>query len=113
MTSSRSIPEIILTHGVAACIRCRALADPPPDVTIYRGGDSNDVTELGHGSSGVIVSRFINVAEGGVAEVTYTLPPTRHQSPENDVLHSGYFHCTANNSAATQRLQFKLKFVVQ
>ena len=94
-------PTITLSHGVVACIRCRGLSDPPSHVAIYHGRRSTQDTVELSAAAAATVNRYINVAEGGVAEVTYTII-------DADAVRSGYYRCSANNSVAREEVDFKL-----
>jgi len=118
-----------LRQGDTACIECRAIADPRPDVFIYHGAaGGTTLHELGapgpHSGAaftrpGVGVERYVDVAAGGVAVVVYTFPgadgvggeagwPAQEEVPG---LRAGVYHCMANNSETVRRQRFTVRYV--
>jgi len=119
----------VVREGETACIECRALSDPRPDIFIYHGTAASQTTHemgapTGHAGraftrAGVGVERYVDVAAGGVAVVAYTFPrPAAAETgnwpavaEETPRLRSGVYHCLANNSEATRRLRFSVRVV--
>jgi len=115
---------LTLSEGAATCFRCRAIGQPRPEVSIHRGNDKSAaragragyervmVTGLRKSKTGfgarvaadedVAVNTYVNVADAGIAEITYTIHRTR------SVVHSGRYVCMASNSVATTRVQFSV-----
>jgi hypothetical protein len=57
-----------------ACLRCRALGYPPPSVALFRQTNWSKLesAEEVTAKDDVLVHKYVNVAEGGIAEATYT-----------------------------------------
>jgi len=126
----RQSNTLLVHEGETACIECRALADPRPDVVIYHGTTAGQILhELGspgpHAGQaftrpGVGVERYVDVAAGGVAVAAYTFPGAAAAeqgggwsgTEEVPSLRAGVYHCVANNSdETTRRLRFTIRHV--
>lgn len=86
-----------MTEGMATCFRCRAIASPNATVTVYR--ESQELRQR----PGLGVTRYVNVMDSGVVEVTYTF-----HSP--NASHSGghYCHASSDHSANANPIQFRV-----
>lgn len=79
-----------LTEGVATCFRCRAVAGPTVNVTVYRG------TQELRQRPGIGVTRYFNVFDSGYKEATYTF-----HSPSASV-DNGVYYCHASYADPVQ-----------
>lgn len=84
--------------GKETCFRCRGIGFPRPEVSVYRDG----VPLMPN--SKLLVDRYVNVADGGMAEVTYTfLNPTYEDN--------GAYECRAEREREQASFPFNLVFV--
>jgi len=124
--AGRQSNALLVREGQTACIECRVLADPRPDVFVYHGTTTSH--ELGapgrHGGpavtrAGVGVERYVDVASGGVAVAAYTFPGAGDSDEEGSWsvttevprLRAGAYHCVANNTEATEDLRFTVRLI--
>jgi len=129
----RQSNTLLVREGQSACIECRALADPHPDVFVYHGRPGSarqTAVELGSPGRrggpavtrpGVGVERYVDVAAGGVAVAAYTFPGTGGTEEEEGSwvvadevpagLRAGDYHCMANNTEATRSLRFNVRLI--
>ena len=92
--------HIRFTRGRETCIRCRGIGYPIPSVGIYNHkGDELKTTR------GVSVTKYINVADAGIAEATYTWlnPSASLFNRPNE-----YYSCRAINDKGSSNIQFKI-----
>ena len=86
---------LTLTPYHETCIRCRAIGFPKPLVGIYR----NNLEILA--GSFLSVSKYINIAEGGVSEATYVLY-------SHNALKVGKHSCRAVNDRGSTSIHFQV-----
>ena len=80
-----------------ACLRCRGFGYPRPTVAIYKGEH-----ELEHSDS-ISVKKYINVADGGIPEATYTF-----RSPSGDI--AGDYSCKVTNDQGSDQIHVKIRY---
>ncbi len=87
---------VILSRGQETCLRCRGIGYPRPKVALYDENDREITT-----TADISVTKYINVADAGVSEATYTF---RRPSPVN----SGRYVCKAYNDRGSRTLSFRI-----
>ena len=88
---------LTLTRDRETCIRCRAIGFPRPVVGIYR-----ENMEIRSGPF-ITVSKYINVAEGGLTEATYVLH-------SHFALELGQHSCRAVNDQGSTSIHFRVMY---
>lgn len=107
-TYNRDKQIITLTTNKQTCIRCRAFGIPKPHVVITRGNRTINTPGINSGDHSH-VSTHINVPDGGVVEVTYTI-----HKPDKTIHGASNYQCQASNQKSgsekvyKQSLQFSL-----
>ena len=86
---------LTLPRNRETCIRCRGIGFPQPKVGIYRDNQEILTNKL------ITVSKYINVADGGVAEATYVLR-------DHNALQRGQHTCRAINDHGSTNIHFKV-----
>ncbi len=81
---------IRLTRGVETCIRCRAFGYRPP-LTMFKRAETGTYNPIGYIEGRLDVDYHVNVAEGGLSEVTLTFlnPSISDSGLYNCSIHSG------------------------
>ena len=86
---------LTLSRDRETCIRCRGIGFPRPLVGIYR--ENQEIQSGRH----ITVSKYINVADGGVSESTYVLH-------NYNALRAGKHSCRAANDQGSTSIHFKV-----
>ncbi len=93
--------HVSLTAGRPTCLRCRGYGFPRPQVGLYNHRDEEVFIPRGQGA----VTKYVNVADAGVAEATYTW-----LRPEASFPLSGrdFYTCRAANDLAAAAVRFRV-----
>ena len=92
--------HIIFSPKRATCVRCRGFGYPPPEVAIYNHRDEEVII-----SRSGSVTKYINVADAGVPEATYTWINPAKLLFQNS---REYYTCRATNDRASSNVRFRI-----
>ena len=89
---------VTFTRGQETCLRCRGAGSPQPAVALYNHYNNQEVL---NSTVDISVNKYINVADAGVSEATYTFHfPTAE--------HAGRYYCKAYNVEGSLKLNFRI-----
>ena len=94
--------HISLSPDRPTCVRCKGFGYPPPSVGIYNYKDQE--VHLSRSSRGS-VTKYINVADAGISEATYTwINPSQHMFQTS----KDYYTCRATNDFGSRNVRFRI-----
>lgn len=88
---------VTFTKGQETCLRCRGAGWPRPKVALY-DHYNREITRV---PGEISVTKYINVADAGISEATYTF---HYPSQE----HSGRYFCKAYNDKGSKTMSFRI-----
>eukprot|EP00918_Siedleckia_nematoides_P026335 GHVU01056799.1.p1 GENE.GHVU01056799.1~~GHVU01056799.1.p1 ORF type:complete len:162 (-),score=20.45 GHVU01056799.1:557-997(-) len=99
-----AVRNLILEGGKNTCVRCRGIGYPDPEVSII-DPDGKELKENSGQNSRITIDKYINVADAGVSEATYTFhdPDKEHTKP-------GEYKCMAKIDNKTASVTFTVLF---